>query len=53
MVNLTAKIADKLGPRKDPKVRVCSICGKRYKTEPAFKVHMQMKHNNNNNQEAS
>jgi hypothetical protein len=42
------RIADKLEPdshQRDEEGRVCSICGKRYNTEPALKVHMKMKHN--------
>lgn len=48
MVNLTATIAEKLEPVSGNKEdKVCSIFGKRYKTEPepAFKVHMEMSHN--------
>lgn len=46
MVNLTARIAEKLVPVSNNKEdQVCSICGKRYKTEPAFRVHMRMRHN--------
>jgi hypothetical protein len=45
MVNLAARIADKLEPDSYQKEdRVCIICGKRHKTEPAFEVHMKMKH---------
>jgi hypothetical protein len=46
MVNLTTRIAEKLEPVSNNKEdKVCSICGGRYTTEPAFVVHMRMRHN--------
>jgi hypothetical protein len=43
------RIADKTGPDGQQNEggeggKVCSICGKRYKTGPALEVHLKMKH---------
>jgi hypothetical protein len=46
MVNVVASIVDNLEPvsnSKFNKFKGCYRCGKRYKTEPEFKVHMRMR----------